>query len=50
MENLKTILSAKSHVFGNIYFSNIYGQKSLSCTQIKFVVEELNGEVYFDLP
>ena len=54
MENLKKILNAKSRVFGNFQFS----QYMASCTQIvfqirdfvKFVVEELNGEVYFDLP
>ena len=54
MENLKKILNAKSHV--PIFAT--YGQKSLSCAQIvfqirdfvKFLVEELNGEVYFDLP
>ena len=58
MKNLKKILNAKSRIFGNFQFFTIYGQKSLSCTQIvfqirdfvKFVVEELNSEVYFDLP
>ena len=38
MENLKKILNAKTRVFGNLQFSQTYGQKSLSCAQIVFQI------------
>ena len=58
MENLKKILNAQTRVFGNFQFFATYGQKSLSWVQVvyknrdfvKFHVEKLNGEIYFDLP
>ena len=58
MENLKKIVNAQTHVFGNFQHMATHGQKSLSWAQVvskfeiffKFHVEELNGEVYFDLP
>ena len=58
MENLKKILNAKSHVFSNFQFSqrmarnNLVEHKLYSkfVILLKFHVEELNGEVYFDLP
>ena len=57
MENLKKILNVKSHVFCNFQFSQHIARNHLVCAQIvfqirnfvKFLVEELNGEVYFDL-
>ena len=57
MENLKKILNTQTRVFGNFQFLQHMVRNHLvgtSCIQIrdyvKFHVEELNGEVYFDLP
>ena len=57
MENIKKNLNAQTHVFGNFQFSLHKARNHLvvtKCIQIrdfvKFHVEELKGEAYFDLP
>ena len=47
MENLKKILNAQTRVFGNFQFCNIWPEIR---DFVKFHIEELIGEVYFDLP